>query len=123
MTDQESRTEPQPELRPVPRRTPEEISEIVHGLVQNRYFVATMAPPEEIRSIFLPLGLAGMGDFDPETLGNVIEEYDKASPRSINGWPMFMSCQFIHKEDWTEIADRYQKVSEAVDKAMKETST
>lgn len=33
-------------------------------------------------------------------LGIIWERIDRAGPRSINGYPMFMSCHLMHREDW-----------------------
>lgn len=38
-----------------------------------------------------------------DQLGIVWEWNDKALPRSINGYPIFMSCRIMNKEDWEEI--------------------
>ena len=36
-------------------------------------------------------------------LGIVWEYNDKSLPRGVNGMPMFMSCRFMHKDDWERV--------------------
>ena len=38
-----------------------------------------------------------------DQLGIVWEYYCKAYPKGVNGYPVFMSCNLMHKEDWEEV--------------------
>ena len=38
-----------------------------------------------------------------DQIGVVWEWHNKCLPRSINGYPIFMSCRIMHKEDWEEV--------------------
>jgi len=113
-------TESEEELREPTRLTPEEIHEIVEGLVKNRYFVATQCPPDMITSVFMPL-LGGLTGMDTAKIGNILEEYAKAGPRSINGYPMFFSCRIIHIDDWRVIAEKAMAVQQALDEALEKS--
>ena len=42
----------------------------------------------------------GFGEQYLKDLGCIYEHMSKAGPRGINGYPMFMSCHLMHKEDW-----------------------
>lgn len=111
---------PTPKLREVPHIGPEQITDIVLGLTQDKIFCASMIPPNErIEMVFMPLALGGLGDYDPLSIGNVIEWMNKAGERSCNGLPMFMSCQLIHRDDWAVIVERATKAREAMEKAIR----
>ena len=107
-------------LRECPRLTPEEITEVATGLVKGRYFTAAMCPPDMIPMVFMTLALGGLGDIDPETVGNIIENLDKAGPHSINNYPTFLSCRAIHKDDWPVIADKATAAQAAMEAALNE---
>lgn len=74
---------------------------------------------ETIRMIFLPIAFA-----DKETLARMqlkkvevfFEEMSKALPRSINGYPMFMSVGTLNKEE----ADTVAEIIDKITKTMKE---
>ena len=97
-----------------PRMSEEELQKIVLGLVSGRIFTASEAPVDLVGMIFMPLGLGGLYTVDWEQVGNVIEYMDKAGPRGVNGYPIFMSCQLIHKDDWSIIAERALATDEAM---------
>ena len=100
----------------IPRMTEDEIRSTVEGLVKGRIFTGTQVPPDMLHLVFMPLGLAK--DVDWDSLGNVIEDIDKAGPRGINGYPMFMSCRLVHKDDWAVIGERALAVQAAMDSAL-----
>lgn len=43
---------------------------------------------------------AGFSATRLQNLGVIYEHYDKAGPRSVNGMPIFFSCQTLSKNDW-----------------------
>ena len=108
--------------REPPRMTDDDIKDVVRGLVTGHIFTATDAPDDLLPMIFLPLGLAGNSDIDWETVGNVIERLDKAGERGINGYPIFLTCRLVHKDDWSLIAERALKAAEALEQAVEGAS-
>lgn len=38
-----------------------------------------------------------------DDFGMVFEYYDKALPRAINGYPMFLSCRFLNRQDTVKV--------------------
>lgn len=100
------------------RMTEAEIKETVFGLVKGQIFCGQQAPPELLSMVFMPLGLGGWGDIDVETVGEVIGDLKDAGPRAINGYPMFMSCRVVHRDDWSVIVARYEKARAALDAAV-----
>ena len=86
----------------VPRMSEPDIKEMVSKLVKNQMFCATMIPPEEqehmISSVFMPVALGGLGEYDPASIGNIVEDMSKANNMAVNGYPTFFSCRLVHKE-------------------------
>ncbi len=96
-----------PGPRIIPRMTESELREFVLGVCDNQIFTDKHIPPSQwesmVRSIFMVLGLGGLAEWTPEELneiGCIWEWMREAGPRSINGYPMFMSLRLLHKEDW-----------------------
>jgi hypothetical protein len=111
-------------VRDVPRKTAEEKQEIVRGIISDRYFFSSyIRNPEDIRMVFMVIGFGGLDGVDVHQIGVVYEEWDKAGPRTVNGMPIFMSCQLIHKDDWSEIVDLYEKAKAAIDSALEENKS
>lgn len=42
-------------------------------------------------------------------LGVIYEQMSAAGPRAVNGYPIFMSLRFMHREDWKLAFDAYEK--------------
>lgn len=107
-------------MRPCSRMTELEIQNTTLRIVQGRIFAATQLPPTGILDmVFMSLALGGLGDVDPDTIGNIIEDLDRAIPdRGINGFPIFMSHRLVHKEDWDIIVGRATKAHEALNTVL-----
>jgi hypothetical protein len=57
-----------------------------------------------------------------KNIGMLFEDNSKAGPRSINGYPMFMSCKILSKEDAKKFLDlygKYEKMREDFEKEWK----
>ena len=57
-----------------------------------------------VPSIFMPIALMKNKDLNKiiKTIGKrgfLYEYYDQAAPRSLNGYPMFFSCQIVGDKD------------------------
>tara|TARA_X000000950_G_scaffold259444_1_gene327834 strand:+ start:8298 stop:8753 length:456 start_codon:yes stop_codon:yes gene_type:complete len=50
-----------------------------------------------------------------DQIGVVWEWYSESLPRSINGYPIFMSCRIMHKEDWEEVLPILQEKQRQID--------
>ena len=103
--------------KPVPRMTDEQIADVVRGLVAGSIFTGAQCPPEMLTSVFMVLGLGGLGDVDPDTVGMIYEHMNKANEMAVNGFPTFLSCKFVHKDDWAIVAERAIAAQEALDRA------
>lgn len=86
----------------------EKVHELARDIVMDKVFIDRFIsePDHEwnhmLRAIFLPIGLGGM-PANVEDIGMVYEYLEKAGPRSINGYPIFFSCQMLHKAQMPEL--------------------
>lgn len=46
------------------------------------------------------VGVGRKSDEDWASVGIFYEYLDKAGPRSVNGWPSFLSMRLMHVDDW-----------------------
>lgn len=103
------------EARPNGKQTPppltnEEKRDLVFGLISGRYFPATQVEDTSLLSmVFMPLAFEALADWDVESIGNIVGDMNKAGPRAINGYPMFMDFRVIGIEDWRDIGERVEK--------------
>ncbi len=102
--------------------TEEQIQEFVRDLVSGRimtsHFVLKEAP-DLIEMVFAPIMFGAMEQFDLETVSCLYERIEKAGPRGVHGFPMFLSMQVCHVDDWKIIAERAEKAFNALDAAVK----
>jgi hypothetical protein len=111
-------TAPENGLREPDRLDADKLAELTLKLVHNRLVVASALPPNMLAMVFMPLAMGGLGDLNPELIGNIVEDIEKAGPRSVNGYPSFFSCQVIHIEDWKIIYDKYVEAMDALGTVM-----
>lgn len=70
--------------------------------------------------IYMPIALGGL-DFPKEELqkiGMIYERMDRAEPRSINGYPIFLSFKLVSREDADYIVTKAEEFKAAEDKLM-----
>ena len=87
------------EEKPIPRKTPEEITTLAREIVTNQVFIAVTEEALSMAFPILTLWLPSVPDWKVEQMGAVYEYYDQAGERSCNGYPMFMSCKIVHTDD------------------------
>jgi hypothetical protein len=82
----------------VERLSRDALTRWVVDYLEGRIFVSASVPERDhlklLPLVFLPLGVCW----------SRLEERNMA-PRTINGWPMFWSVSYLHREDW-ELAKR-----------------
>lgn len=88
-----------------PRLTAEQKKEFFEDFLSGRIVSdRQMKSGEDVLAVFMVLALSTK---PPESFLNklamVYERLDKAGPLSMNGLPMFMSCSFMHQDDWDEL--------------------
>lgn len=101
--------------KPVPPTSEDELNKIVQGILTNQVFTSNhVQNVDMIPMVFMPIALGGLADVDLNTLGGIYEYMDKASPRSINGYPTFFSCRLVNREDWQRVGEAVRKGQEAL---------
>lgn len=124
MSDEKKEQEEQEEEIPPPPyvpRTNKEINQLAKDLAENRIFTSQhVRSPEDVRTVFMVLALMGpkMAQWMKDNHITVVyEEYSKAGPMSVNGYPCFFSFKSVSKSDWEKVIDVYERI-EAVKKAV-----
>jgi len=102
----------------LPKLTDDKLREFIDDFVSNRIFTTAHlrdSQADMIPNIFLPLALGCFSKTQPESLdqiGVIYEYYEKASPRSINGLPIFFSFHMLHIDDWERAKPAIEKEME-----------
>lgn len=105
------------------RKEEDELDELAWRYIQGEVFIAN--DPEVTDTSFGFIVSAIRGEFDSQKewdnfvddIGAIYEEYEKASSRSINGLPFFMSASFIHKDDLDYLIDEIDEYEERINEA------
>lgn len=107
-------------------KTPDEaeIRNLVQAMLGGSVFLSIQVPSDQmdmIPSIFMPIGLGAIGQmFDtPDEISAfhpVLYEYlDQAGPRSVNGYPIFMSFKVIKASDYNDLVlPKYRAALEVI---------
>ena len=100
-------------------KDPEALTQLAKDIAANLVFIDKMIRPGDeslTGMIFMPLMMGAFAEFTPEsvrdTVGMVYEYYDKALPRGINGYPIFMSMALINKHDFDIVKCKVIKIQE-----------
>lgn len=98
----------------LPRATEESLRKFIQDYLAGAIFTSADLREHDQRpesmtlgTVFMPLLLGVFSDYRPEGLrdiGVVYEYWSQALPRSINGYPIFASCRFLHRLDWARAA-------------------
>lgn len=79
---------------------------VLDSLAGDIFTSAQMRDTNLMTLVFLPLGLGALHNFEPEALKDVgiVWAYmnETFGNRSINGYPFFKACRFMHKDDWAK---------------------
>lgn len=101
------------------KRTDEEIKKLAEDLVADRVFISDFCrQPEDISLVFMVLGMLDQATIDRWKALDVsafYEYYDKAGPRSINGYPCFSSAHPLIREDHQRLYEIAKKIKAAID--------
>jgi len=76
------------------------LRQFVLDYCDGKIFTDQSAPIKDISMIFMILLFMKPEEYDTESIGCMYEYFSEAGPRSINGYPVFMSACFMHKDDW-----------------------
>ena len=101
----------------ITNQTNEELKQIAMDLYQGKIFTDRhLSKSEDAFLVFTVLSLGGFSEFsdeDLEDIGLMFEYLDKAGPRSINGYPMFLSLRLLNQHDTKIVFDFYKKIKES----------
>jgi hypothetical protein len=109
------------DLKPMPRQ---ELVDFVLGVCDGKIFTMHHIPKAQqeglISMVFMPIALGAFAGYlagELENVGTIWEYYSQAGPRTINGYPMFMSFHIMLNTDW-------ERALKAIDKeeARRKTS-
>jgi hypothetical protein len=99
-------------------KTDVELKEIAQGLAGGRIFCDRHIPPNELNGfqVFLPLAMMPPYDFEEfkkQNIGMIYEYLDKAGPRSVNGFPVFLSFQTLTEDETRKVLATWKALKEA----------
>lgn len=101
-------------LRSVPLMTEEEMGKLARDMAMEKVFTNLHVPEEDsgmLKSIFMVAALGGLADVDAKQIGMIYEYLDRAGPRSVNGYPIFMSLRMVHREQVGPLMERVGQIS------------
>ena len=100
-------------------KTDEELKTIAKDLHASKIFTNRhLDRPEDAPIVFMVLGLMKHEDLQKLIDDGVcfIYEYIKeAMPSACNDMPMFLSFQYLYKDEYTKMIDYYNKIVEAME--------
>ena len=93
----------------IKRLTDEKLKTFVNDFLSHKIFSTMHLNQNEkhmLPHIFLPIALGmlvGASEEFIKSIGIIYEYISESGPIAINGFPIFLSCRLMHKDDW-EIA-------------------
>jgi hypothetical protein len=101
--------------------TNDEIKKLAEDMYKGLIFTDRhMSNREELQMVFIPLALADkwlIEELIENPPGMIYEYLDEASPREVNGMPMFFSFKMASIDDTKKVFEHYHKIKEAVTNA------
>lgn len=103
----------------IPSRSEEEISQLAKDIVANLVFTSDhVRRPNDLKLVFMPVILGAFSDMTEEAkkdIGMLYEYYKEASPRSVNGMPIFFSVRILNVKDRKAVWEKVKKIEEMLD--------
>lgn len=100
-------------------KTDEELKQIALDIIKGNIFGShCLSDLTDAPSVFMALNFLSKEDLDGMQKANIIffyEYLDKAGPRSVNGMPMFYSCNMLNLEDYNKLAEYSEAFRKAID--------
>jgi len=92
-------------VTPIPRMTSEQITDFVFAYCDNNIITSNNVPDNLLHLIFMPIIF--IKNLDTDNLGIIYAntKLDTTIRQAINGFPIFASCQLMHKDDVPIIVD------------------
>lgn len=97
------------------------LTQLAKDIAMNLVFTDRHIRPGDdhhIGMIFMPICMGAFADTTPEyrqDVGLMYEYYDKAGPRSMNGYPLFFSFAYCSQHDAKIVWEKVFKIKDALD--------
>lgn len=100
-------------------RSEEELKQIALDIHAGKIYTSQhLKRAEDVRLVFMAAMLSGP-EYPDWLEGNNIavfyEHMENASPRSVNGCPMFLGHKHLSRDEWTTVLDKLKKIEEALE--------
>jgi hypothetical protein len=98
-------------------KTDQELKQLAIDIVDNKVFTDRHLRDGEstnVYMVFMPIALGAFKDMTDEQkkgIGLLYEYYDKAGPRSFNGYPIFMSVQILSVDEYQIMVKHFEEYS------------
>lgn len=97
----------------IPRLLEEELIKFIDDFSNGLIFTSNQVKDtSSLSMVFMPLMMYKFSESQINDIGIIYAYLHTAGPRYINGYPIFMSASFLHKEDWA-IAVKFLQEHEA----------
>lgn len=106
------------------KRTDREIKELALGIYKGEIFTSLQIRENDtylLSTIFMPLMFMDKEQIDKMEKHKAYMFYanmSEAGPRAINGYPIFMSMNYINEEDCKKVLEKYEVIKKAIDGEM-----
>jgi hypothetical protein len=111
-----------PRSKKFPVRSHEDLKQLAKDVATGKVFMDRFFREGEIEMlghvVFMPMAFMDWSDWtdeDKAQFGGIYEYFDKAGPRSINGYPCFFSCSILHIDDLRSVFRMARKIQETLD--------
>ncbi len=91
----------------IPRMPRKDLAKFVMDFCDDKVFTSAHVRDSQAENllhlIFMPLALGalqGLYEHEVKNIGLIWEYMSQAGYRAINGYPTFLSCRLMHKDDW-----------------------
>ena len=106
----------------IPSLSEEALTQLAKDIATNLVFTSDHIRREEwdniLGMVFMSIVLGAFSDYTEEArkdIGMIYEYYDKAGPRSINGYPTFFSFRILNVKDRLIVWEKVEKIRKALE--------
>lgn len=95
-------------------RTDAELEQLAQDVAAGKVFTSMQVKrQEDMTMVFMMLAFLEKEDVEwlkSQDIYFIYEYLDQAGPRSVNGYPCFLSMRYLNREDWTKMAKRFDEI-------------
>lgn len=103
-------------------RTDDELKKLAMELVQNQIFMSDqLRRPDDLTMVFIPLLMLSEEQIEQLKKEEVVHFYaynKDALPRSVNGYPCFMTAHTLNREEYRKVYEYEGKIRAAMGEAI-----